>query len=288
MLDTRIAVKFAYDGTNFFGYQRQKDKKTVEGEIVRALTENNIIRNTAESIFRSAGRTDRGVSAIGNVIAFNTKFKDAGILSLLNAKIEDCWFYGIKKVQSDFNPRYARQRWYRYFLFDRNYDADLMKNYNTGLMKNHNINSYNISIMKRCSKYFIGTHDFRNFARMDERSPIRTIDSIMIKKSGKFILIDVRAENFLWNMVRRIVEALKKAGKGEISITAIKKALDTDTIYDFGVAPPEPLILMDTIYDFEFDTDVNICKRIERKLAERIWEMELHQNILTTIARRCK
>lgn len=263
VVDMRIAVKFAYDGTNFFGYQRQKDKKTVEGEIVRALIENNIIKSTAESRFRSAGRTDRGVSAVGNVIAFDTDFRVTGILSLLNAKVEDCWFYGIQKVQPDFNPRYARQRWYRYFLFDRD---------------------YNINIMKRCSKYFIGTHDFRNFARMDERPPIRTIDSITIKKSGKFILIDVRAENFLWNMVRRIVEALKKAGKGEIQITAIKKALDTDMICDFGVAPPEPLILMDTIYDFEFDTDVNICKKIERKLAERIGEMELHQNVLKHIA----
>jgi tRNA pseudouridine38-40 synthase len=265
MFDTRIAVKFAYDGTNFFGYQRQKDKKTVEGEILRALMENNIIRNTTESRFRSAGRTDRGVSAVGNVIAFNTKFKGTGVLSLLNAKVEDCWFYGIKKVQPDFNPRYAKQRWYRYFLFDRNYNMD---------------------IMKKCSKYFIGTHDFRNFARMDERAPIRTIDSISIKKSGKFVLIDVRAENFLWNMVRRIVEALKKVGKGEIQITEIKKSLDTDKVYDFGVALPESLILMDTIYDFEFDADKKMCKKIERKLAERIEEMELHQKILIMMLRR--
>ena len=68
----RIAVKFAYDGRKFYGFARQPRLKTVEENILNILVENGFIKDPKESHFRSASRTDKGVSALGNVIAFNT------------------------------------------------------------------------------------------------------------------------------------------------------------------------------------------------------------------------
>src|SRR5438552_18995490 len=69
-LGMRIALKIAYDGRSFYGHQRQPDRRTVEGECIAALRSARLIRDPKEDFFRSASRTDRGVSEIGNVIAF--------------------------------------------------------------------------------------------------------------------------------------------------------------------------------------------------------------------------
>ena len=77
----RIAVKFAYDGRIFHGYARQPHLKTVDGELINALMKYGIIHDTEESRFRSASRTDKGVSALCNVIASNTDFTKNRILT---------------------------------------------------------------------------------------------------------------------------------------------------------------------------------------------------------------
>lgn len=244
----RIAVKFAYDGTKFFGNQRQNGKapqKTVDGEIIAALLENRAARGASTLRFQSAGRTDRGVSALGNVIAFNTRLSGQSALSLLNAKVGDCWFYAVKNVPSTFNPRHAVQRWYRYFLFGRGRD---------------------LSLIRKTSRLFLGEHDFRNFARVDERGTVRTVDSISVKRSGPFILIDVKASGFLWHMVRRIASALDECGKGKIAAQSVKDALECRARYDFGVAAPERLVLMDVKYDFDFAPDWAAQKKLSAEL----------------------
>ena len=71
----RVALKIAYDGGAFFGHQRQPDRRTVEGECLAALRAGKILQNPRESFFRSASRTDRGVSAVGNVIAFDAALR---------------------------------------------------------------------------------------------------------------------------------------------------------------------------------------------------------------------
>ena len=68
----RLAFKFAYDGRKFSGYARQPNLQTIEGELIKTLIQHGFIKDTKQSHFRSASRTDKGVSALGNVIAFNT------------------------------------------------------------------------------------------------------------------------------------------------------------------------------------------------------------------------
>jgi len=253
----RIALKFAYDGKKFFGYAKQPKLRTVENEIINAFEKTKIRYEN----FCSASRTDRGVSALGNVVAFNTDFT-GDIVSALNANVSDIWFYGIAKTDESFNPRYAKERWYRYFLFNSGADVDKIK---------------------KASKLFAGIHDFTNFARIENRNPVRKINSLKIKEKGNFIIIDVKAESFLWNMVRRIVSALEKAGKKEIKIDVIKNALESKKGFDFGSAKSEGLILMDVKYDFDFETDKKAIEKLKRNLIKRFCSLKVDEALLESM-----
>ena len=120
----RIALKFAYDGNKFYGYARQPNLKTVEEELIKALIKHGIIEDTQDSIFRSASRTDKNVSAFGNVIAFNTTSSKKSILQELSDESKDIIVFGVKDVESDFNPRYAKYRHYCYYLNVKDLDEN--------------------------------------------------------------------------------------------------------------------------------------------------------------------
>ena len=219
----RVAIKFAYDGTIFHGYARQLKLKTVEGDLIKFLVKNGIIEDTKESIFRSASRTDKGVSALGNVLSFKTDKDITHIFEDLNV-YDDIVFYGIKQVDDDFYPRYANQRIYRYYFKDDEYDFEKI-----------------IQVLN----LFIGTHDFSNFARIEEhKNPIRTIDNITVEKLNEFIIIDFYAQTYLWQQIRRIISAVQKVQHNKITHEMISLALNhPDEKVDFGLARPEPLIL---------------------------------------------
>lgn len=232
----RIAIKFAYDGRKFHGYARQPQLKTVEGEIIKTLVRHSFIEDTKESCFRSASRTDKGVSALGNVIAFNTDSSKKHIFQTLKTDLIDILFYGIKDVESDFYPRHAKHRIYSYYLKNNNFDME--------------------RILATTSS-FAGEHNFSNFARLEEfKDPVRTIDNIILTEQDDFLIIDFFAQTFLWNQIRRIVSAIEKVGRKKLEKEQIVEALQNpDKKIDFGLAPAQPLILKDIIYNFDFEYD---------------------------------
>jgi tRNA pseudouridine38-40 synthase len=240
----RIALKFAYDGNVFHGYARQPNLKTVEGEIIGKITENNIIDNLKTPRFRVASRTDKGVSATGNVVAFNTKNFEKKRLDELNKENDCIIFYGYKIVDDDFYPRYARLRHYRYYLDTKNLDVEKI-----------------IHVLS----FFTGEHDFSNFARIEHgKNPVKTIDNIIYFFDDNFIVIDFFAQTFLWNQIRRIISAVKKIGCGKIKEEDVIGALDKPKkIVDLGLAPSEPLILKDVFYDFEFENYIKYFKKLK-------------------------
>lgn len=227
----RAAVKLAYDGRCFHGFQRQPDRRTVEGEVLRALGRIGAVRSANEARFKGASRTDRGVSALGNVVAFDTAFRRGELLRALNAETDDVYYYGIADVPFSFSPRRARARWYRYFLRREGLDADLVG---------------------AAAAVFRGKHDFRAFCREDGRSTVRKIDSIDVSGVGDFLIIDVRARDFLWNMVRRMVGAMTEVALGRSEIGEVAEMLERGA-RSFGLAPAENLVLMDVVYDFDFE-----------------------------------
>ena len=252
----RYALKFGYHGKNFFGYARQPGLRTVEEEIIKALKKTTMIVYEKEANFQTASRTDKGVSACGNVLTFDTNFRGDEILSALNANLEEIWFYGIKEVESSFNPRHARERWYRYRLLDDGMDLKTLEEY---------------------AKIFLGMHDFSNFARIEEgKNPARTIENIEISKEKEFIILDFKAQSFLWQMVRRIVKAMRDAEKGKLSLDDLKNALGGKTRADFGIASAEPLILMDICYDFDLNIDKLKSEDLETKLEKNLHMLRIN------------
>ena len=251
----RVALKFAYNGKTFYGYARQPKFKTVEGEIINNLIKNNLIKNTKDSVFRSASRTDKGVSSLGSVIAFNTRFFYRYMLNNLNKYSKDILYYSFKTVDDDFYPRYANLRQYRYYL---------------------DITNINYEKILRGLSFFTGEHDYSNFARVESsKNPVRIISNIVIDKFGKFLVIDFFAQNFLWNQVRRIISAVEKVGSGKITLDEIINALNNpQKRYDFGVAPSERLMLKDISYNFEFEVDKKLLSKV------KIFEKKTLKNIL--------
>jgi tRNA pseudouridine38-40 synthase len=244
MFVMRVALKFAYNGKNFYGYARQPNLKTVEEEIINILKKNKLIKNTKESIFRSASRTDKGVSSLGSVVAFNTKNFKKEMLDSLNKECKEILFYAFKIVDDDFYPRYANLRQYSYYL---------------------DVTALDFEKIVKTLSFFTGEHDFSNFARVETgKNPVRVIDNIVVSKSGRFLVIDFFAQNFLWNQIRRIISAVEKVGCEKISEEEIINALNNpQKRFDFGVAVAEPLILKDIFYDFEFEVDKKILHRLK-------------------------
>ena len=246
----RIALKFAYNGLTFHGFARQPNLSTVEGEIIKHLTEKKIIKNPKDSVYRSASRTDKYVSAFGNVIAFDTKRSEYAIIEELSNIFDDIIVYASAKTNSDFYPRYARLRHYRYFLQLEDIDID--------------------KIMQALS-CFTGEHNFSNFARVEPgKNPVRKIDNIVVEQVGDFLLIDFFAQTFLWNQIRRIVSSVVIVGNDKICIDEIKNALNNpNTKKDFGVAPAKPLVLMEVMYNFSFKENPSQIVKL-KKLENRI------------------
>jgi tRNA pseudouridine38-40 synthase len=227
----RAAVKLAYDGRSFMGSQRQPGERTVESETIEALRVIGAIESAAASRFRFASRTDRGVSALGNVAAFDTSFSRAPLLKAINSAAQDVLFYGVAETPLAFSPRRARGRWYRYIMESEGLDLDAVA---------------------ECGRSFMGRHDFRRFCKPDGRSTVKALDSVTVLESDDMLIIDLRAREFLRNMVRRMVAAMVKVGEGKASLEDIRSSLDGRDL-TFGLAPPEGLTLMDIEYGFDFD-----------------------------------
>ncbi|MEM2870508.1 MAG: tRNA pseudouridine(38-40) synthase TruA [Thermoplasmata archaeon] len=254
----RLALKFAYDGRKFGGFARQPCRRTVEGDIIAALQSLRILRSgasPAEIRYGAASRTDAGVSAIGNVIAFDTSFRRESLLPALNARLENIWFHSIAEVPEDFRPRNALMRWYRYHL----------RVEETG----------DYEELKRALRSFVGKHDFRNFCRPEGRSTVRSIRRVRVRRTGSFITVDFFSKGFLWSQVRRMVGAALGVSRGEFQLSELKSALDEpEKRADFPLAPPEPLFLMDVSYSFDFKRDERAVGLVRRALERRRAEAE--------------
>ncbi len=255
MNDIRLALKFAYDGTRFHGSQRQTNQsvRTVEGELISALQAIGAIETPQTALFQVASRTDRGVSALGNVFTLNTNAPENELLTALNAALDDCWVYGFAKVAPDFKPRYARERWYRYYIPQ---------------------NDLNYEKISEAAKIFMGEHNFRNYANRGVENPVREIRDIQVNEEEDHFILDLRAESFIWNQIRRIVKALELVGIGKKQLAEVKYALEhPEDDIDFRVATAENLILMDIIYDFEFEIDNTLFTDIKQKLETQIYSI---------------
>ncbi len=243
----KYAFKIAYFGENFHGSQYQPDVRTVEGEILKALERLGI-----DSRVKSAGRTDAGVHAFGQVIAFDSREKI--FPRMLNSELpEDIVSWAWAKVPEDFDPRRAKSRVYVYVMYGTDYD---------------------ISSMRKAVKELIGVHDFSNFTRKfgEGESCVREIYSAEVRADREFIIFEIEGNAFTWNMVRCIVTALTEIGKQHRSVEWFRELLNPEKYKErVEPAPPYGLILKDVKYDdVEFEVDDYALKTLHNRIERRI------------------
>jgi tRNA pseudouridine38-40 synthase len=256
----RWAFKIAYLGEGFHGSQRQPGLRTVEGELLRVLQSQGVIDDPRHSRFQAASRTDRGVSALGNVIAFDSTLDPRKVMSLVNPRVTDLWMYAYQRVSEDFKPRNARERWYRYYL-----TGDL-----------------NEGRLREAALLLQGKHDFRTFSKGGGGGTC-LVQSVGLHRVGRWIALDVIADRFLWNMVRRLARALQLYADGSLRLEEFKAALEGGPLR-LEPAPPEYLWLMDVRYDFEFRAFAP--KRVEEKLASFMARRSLQASLIEGLLQR--
>ncbi|MCD6550922.1 tRNA pseudouridine(38-40) synthase TruA [Thermotoga sp.] len=243
----RVAAIVEYDGSNFFGFQGQPGVRTVQGVIEDAL----------ERIFKqrvytqAAGRTDAGVHANGQLIAFNCpndRMTTEDIKNAMNANLpDDVYVKRVFEVPKNFHPRFdVKKRIYHYFIYTS-------REKNVFLRKHVWWFPYELDLeaMREAARYLEGTHDFTSFKTgSDERDPVRTIYKIRILRLREnLILIRVEGRSFLRRMVRNIVAALVKVGLKQWEPGKMKEVLEArDRSAAAGTAPAHGLYFYKVLF----------------------------------------
>ena len=235
----RLALKIAYDGRVFHGFARQPALRTVEGEVRLALAKSRLVEDVDAANVRGSSRTDAGVSAIGNAIAFDTNAGEDEAIGRFNDAAKDVWAWASAALLPGFDPRRALSRWYRYHLTDEHDAAKLGE----------------------IGQVFVGTHEYAVFASPDARGTRRHVDTVEVLTVEDGILVDVRAHSFLRGMVRRIVAGMVAVERGDADLEALRAALREGAGHDFGTLPPEPLTLMDVDLGLPFRPAVDRATR---------------------------
>jgi tRNA pseudouridine38-40 synthase len=228
----RYAARVEYDGTNFAGFQVQPGARTVQGELEAALAR---ISGGSRVRVVAAGRTDAGVHATGQVIAFTDPNgrSAAELARALDALLpEDVAIGSIRRVPAGFNPRYAaRYREYRYTIWNGP-RSPLRERHALGVRE-----QLNTAAMELAASALEGRHDFSAFGAA-HRQPVRTLHRVRVRRKGQLVTIDVAGDAFLRQMVRRIVAALVEVGHGRTTEEAVAEALGSRRPAFNGAAAP--------------------------------------------------
>jgi len=242
----RYLVKLSYDGSNFFGYQKQPGLRTVEEELENALY--SINNHTTTRVFAS-GRTDRGVHALGQRIHFdlNVNISLYKLKCAMNSLLpDDIHVISIEIVDKDFHARFSvKEKTYIYKLNVGEFSPINRKyiyQYNKDL---------NIEKMSEAIKALIGEHDFKSFVSEDaiKDDYTRIITRAEILKKGDIITFVFSGNGFMKYQVRNMVGTLIKVGNGKIESNEISNIFkDPNKKNIVSTAKPEGLYLIDVCY----------------------------------------
>ncbi len=246
----RYLAKVAYDGTNFCGWQIQKQDRTVQGEIEKAIS--RIVKHEVPII--GSGRTDAGVHALGQYFHFDL---EAGmtprqlmlaIQSKLNCEIQ---IKEIFTVTDDFHARFkACQRTYLYVIARTR--TPFNRFYKTWFPARRII----FKKLEDCLPYFVGEHDFVSFSKFNPqiKSTICKINSFSFRENTEDIILEISADRFLHNMVRRIVGTMINISHTNVDPQIINDLMEAKSPENklISTAPAEGLYLLDVDYPSEY------------------------------------
>ena len=242
-----------YDGTDFFGWQIQDDKRTVQGELTRVLS---LLEGRNVSVHGS-GRTDAGVHALGQVanVHLEKEFATEKLRNAINGNLDhDVRVISVEVVPNDFHARFsAKRKTYVYRIVNSQVMSPLWVRF-----AHQESRALDIDGMREAAHVFLGEHDWTAFssAQADASSRVRTIERLGVKEfydnwtNARVIEITASADGFLRYMVRTIAGTLLSKGRDEIELEDIKDAIETgERKLEFVTAPAKGLTLFSVDYD---------------------------------------
>ena len=244
----RYKIILAYDGTAFFGSQRQAETRTVQGVVEYALHK---LCWQDQSILL-AGRTDTGVHASGQVAAVDLSWNHPpdDLLRALNSLLPaDVAARSVEPVAVDFHPRFgALSRSYRYEIICDPHRDPLKERYVWRVWP-----APDFDRLQAAAGDLIGTHDFATFGAPPRSggSTIRKVEAAHWSQTGHRLTFEVTANAFLYHMVRRMVLVQVSVGQGKLEAGVISRALEhpeSQPMMFQGLAPSQGLTLVEVAY----------------------------------------
>jgi tRNA pseudouridine38-40 synthase len=241
----RVKAIVAYDGTDFVGFQRQAIGRTVQGVFESVLED--IVGSRVRVL--AAGRTDAGVHAEGQVIAFDTEWRHSlsDLKRALNAGLpQDSVVRELAQAAADFHPRYdALSRRYRYTIHQAPVRSPLARRVSL-----HCKTPLDIDAMKAATAVIIGEHDFAAFGRPTKGDvTVRRVIEAHWVATPPWVVFEIEANAFLFRMVRSIVGTLLQVGHGRISPERVLEILASRDRSQAGkTAPAHGLCLIRVSY----------------------------------------
>src|SRR5688572_7175600 len=249
----RYQLTLAYDGTGFFGSQRQAKKRTVQGELENALRK---LGWTGRSVIM-AGRTDTGVHATGQVASVDLDWShtDDDLVRALNSALPaDIAVHKAQMVHAEFHPRFdATSRRYRYRLFCQPVRDPIRERFAWRVWP-----AVDGDLLPVAAKLFLGTHDFSAFGSptTPKGTTVRTVMKAEWMQAEKDEWnFEVQADAFLYRMVRRLVFVHVVVAQGKLSAESITRSLDGQASAGTrsekilaGLAPAHGLTLVEVTY----------------------------------------
>ena len=252
----RYALGIEYLGTQYHGWQRQAhEKKTIQTHIETALS--RVADHNIE--VQTAGRTDAGVHASGQVIHFETfaqRENKAWILGVNTHLPNDIRVHWVRAVNNDFHARFsATARRYHYWIENTKIPSAYFKHRAT-----HHRRSLDEKKMHAAAQALLGENDFSSFraASCQSNTAMRNVMHCNVSSHKKFVLIDIKANAFLHHMVRNIAGSLIDVGNGTKSIEWFQDIFQAKDRTQAGItAPPDGLFLIEVDYPERFNLPIN-------------------------------
>ncbi len=280
----RVKLIVAYDGTNYCGWQIQKNGITIEEVLNKALT--NLLKEPV--VVTGASRTDSGVHSEGNVAVFETENRMPAdkICFALNQRLpDDIRVLQSEEVPLDYHPRkHNCIKTYEYKILNRKIDMPTMR-----LYTHFCYFPLDVEKMKQGAAYLVGEHDFKSFCtvRTQVEETVRTIYSLTVDKTGDLITIRISGSGFLYNMVRIIAGTLMKVGMGVYPPEHVEEILDAR---DRNAAGPKAAAKGLTLISLQFEEELETVIEGENKYwCYRLIQTEvLSEKKAFLIIRRCR
>lgn len=243
----KILIKLSYDGSKYYGWQRQNNFVSVQQRVEEALS--TLLKK--EVTIRGASRTDTGVHALGQMAVFtvDTTIPVEKIPYAINSFLpEDIVVTYAEEVPEDFHPQYSViNKTYEYKILNSEFKNPMLINY-TEFVRG----GLDIVAMNEACQYFLGEHDFKAFCASGStaKTTVRTIYSLEVLKNDDIITIRVNGSGFLYNMIRILAGTLVYVGQGKIKPNDIKNIiLSGDRARAGKTLSPNGLTLMEVNYE---------------------------------------